>query len=100
MSGVPILIFDIYNRKPCFPVERSEQLQRYRESLGNLILTDYLEFRWYVGGAPRLTTRLARVGVKGKLQAEKDGEKQVVALLTAFLDSKYRMGREAEEGNK
>ena len=28
--------------------ERSEQLGRYRASLNNLILTDYLEFRWYV----------------------------------------------------
>jgi hypothetical protein len=29
-------------------VERSEQLRRYRPALGNLILTDFLEFRWYV----------------------------------------------------
>jgi len=28
--------------------ERSEQLDRYLNSLENLILTDYLEFRWYV----------------------------------------------------
>lgn len=31
-------------------VEKSEQLKRYLESLGNLVLTDYLEFRWYVAG--------------------------------------------------
>jgi hypothetical protein len=31
--------------------EKSEQLKRYHESLTNLILTDYLEFRWYVDGA-------------------------------------------------
>jgi hypothetical protein len=31
--------------------ERSEQLERYREGLVNLILTDYLEFRWYVGAS-------------------------------------------------
>ena len=30
--------------------EDSEQLKRYRKSLHNLILTDYLEFRWYVDG--------------------------------------------------
>jgi len=30
--------------------QRSPQLKRYRESLHNLILTDYLEFRWYVEG--------------------------------------------------
>jgi hypothetical protein len=28
--------------------EKSEQLKRYRNSLTNLILTNYLEFRWYV----------------------------------------------------
>ena len=27
-------------------VEESKQLQRYRAGLPNLILTDYLEFRW------------------------------------------------------
>ena len=35
--------------------EKSEQLKRYREGLANLILTDYLEFRWYVSGELRLT---------------------------------------------
>ena len=38
--------------------EHSEQLQRYRDSLTNLILTDYLEFRWYVDGERRLSARL------------------------------------------
>ena len=28
--------------------EHTEQLKRYLGSLSNLILTDYLEFRWYV----------------------------------------------------
>jgi len=31
-------------------VEQSDQLKRYRQALANLILTDYLEFRWYVDG--------------------------------------------------
>jgi hypothetical protein len=30
--------------------ERSEQLQRCRRSLGDIILTDHAEFRWYMGG--------------------------------------------------
>ena len=30
-------------------VERSSQIKRYLGSLNNLIITDYLEFRWYVG---------------------------------------------------
>ena len=32
-------------------VLKTDQLKRYLESLGNLILTDYLEFRWFVHGA-------------------------------------------------
>jgi hypothetical protein len=39
--------------------EKSEQLKRYFESLNNVILTDYLEFRWYVNGEKRETVRLA-----------------------------------------
>ncbi len=65
-------------------VERSEQLKRYLESLGNLILTDYLEFRWYVGGKHRLTARLGSV-VGGKVKADKDGPAGVLELLRAFL---------------
>lgn len=30
--------------------EKSEQLGRYRESLRTFVLTDYLEFRWYLDG--------------------------------------------------
>ena len=29
---------------------KSEQLKRYRQNLPSLVLTDYLEFRWYVDG--------------------------------------------------
>jgi predicted helicase len=45
-------------------VEKTEQLKRYRESLnGNLILTNYVEFRWYVDGKQRLKVVLGeRVG--------------------------------------
>ena|SRR5438128_8508831 len=62
--------------------EKSEQLKRYRDSLGNLILTDYLEFRWYVRPRPtkfneyptaeyRMTVRLASVGKDGKLRSKR-----------------------------
>ena len=42
-------------------MERTDQIKRYRESLSNLILTDYLEFRWYVGGQYRLTVNWQRL---------------------------------------
>ena len=43
-------------------VEKSEQLQRYLGSLTNLVLTDYLEFRWYADGK-KLVSR--RPGIQG-----------------------------------
>lgn len=36
--------------------EEGEQLKRYRNALPNLILTDYLQFRWYVDGEVRRST--------------------------------------------
>ena len=41
-------------------IENDEQLKRYRCSLRNLILTDYLEFRYYRNGVPTLTARLGK----------------------------------------
>jgi len=40
-------------------VEKSDQMKRYLRGLHNLILTDYIEFRWYVNGEKRLSTHLA-----------------------------------------
>lgn len=68
-------------------IENDEQLKRYRESLGNLVLTDYLEFRWYVRGEHRLTARLAKPNKQGKLKLEKDGAEQVTQLLMQFLNA-------------
>jgi predicted helicase len=65
-------------------VERTDQIKRYRESLGNLILTDYLEFRWYVGGQYRLTVQLATVA-DGKIKLVKNAEKSLQELFSAFL---------------
>jgi hypothetical protein len=65
--------------------QRDGQLKRYLPALPNLILTDYLEFRWYVGGEYRQTARLARAGKGGKLSPEKDGAEAVTQLLTEFL---------------
>lgn len=67
--------------------EKSEQMGRYLEGLRNLILTDYLEFRWYVNGAHRMTARLASVTASKKLKAEKDGANDVTELLKAFLNA-------------
>jgi hypothetical protein len=73
--------------------EKDDQLKRYLHALPNLILTDYLEFRWYVEGELRQTARLAHVGKGGKLAPEKNGAEAVTDLLAASLT------REAESIN-
>jgi len=64
--------------------EKSDQLKRYL-GLPNLILTDYLEFRWYADGTRRMTARLAAVGRGGKLHRDREGEQEVLTLLSEFL---------------
>lgn len=65
-------------------VEKSAQLKRYRQSLNNLILTDYLEFRWYVNGERRLTSRLAKVSKSGNLSLMPEGIVAVQQLFNEF----------------
>lgn len=69
--------------------EASDQLQRYLESLPNLVLTDYLEFRWYVDGKPepRLVASLPRPNKKGHIRADAQRLAQVEQLLTQFIQA-------------
>ena len=46
-------------------VEKSDQMKRYLKALHNLILTDYLEFRWYVNGERKLILRAGDIGKNG-----------------------------------
>ncbi|HEX42935.1 MAG TPA: DNA methyltransferase [Phycisphaerales bacterium] len=65
---------------------RSEQVKkRYLPSLSNFILTDYIEFRWYLCGEMQLTARLAHEETGGRFKATAESGKQVEDLLTAFL---------------
>ncbi len=66
--------------------EKTDQLKRYLNSLTNLILTDYLEFRWYMDGEKRLSARLGTPTKDGKIKREKDGIQAVADLITTFLD--------------
>ncbi len=68
-------------------VEKTDQMKRYLPSLGNLLLTDYLEFRWYVEGQHRKTVRLGTF-LMGKIVSEPEGEKDVEMLLNAFIEAK------------
>jgi len=78
-------------------VERSEQLERYLVSLDNLILTDYLEFRWYHNGQLREEARLARRTRDNKIRMDKNGEKDVISLLKNFLDQNPEPIKSARE---
>ncbi|MFH1007655.1 MAG: type ISP restriction/modification enzyme [Candidatus Latescibacterota bacterium] len=66
--------------------ERTEQMRRYRHSLSNLILTDYLEFRWYVEGEHRETVRLGSVTKDGGVKRAKGGEQTISDMLQRFFD--------------
>ncbi|MFH1639806.1 MAG: N-6 DNA methylase, partial [Chloroflexota bacterium] len=68
--------------------EKTDQLKRYRDSLTNLILTDYIEFWWYVDGECRLKACLGSATKEGKIRRDKDGIQAVAELLTNFLSHK------------
>ncbi len=65
--------------------ERNEQLQRYRESLGNLVLTDYLEFRWFLDGECKLTASLPRPDKNGRIRFNETSASEVAQLLGQFI---------------
>lgn len=65
--------------------EKSEQLKRYLGSLPNIILTDYLEFHWYVDGERRFSARLGTPTKDGKIKRDRAGVQTVVELLSDFL---------------
>ena len=65
-------------------VEKSEQLRRYRDSLTNLVLTDYLEFRWYVDGECRLKGCLGIRAKTAKSGGIRMGLKQLPSFSRTF----------------
>lgn len=62
-----------------------EQLKRYLDSLGNLILTDFLEFRWYVDGDRRGRAQVGTERYDGKVKRDKKGIEAAGHLLSDFL---------------
>ena len=69
--------------------EKSEQLKRYLGYLPNIILTDYLEFRWYVDGKLRRPSACLGTSTKdGKIRRDKAGVQTVAELLNDFLAHK------------
>ncbi len=65
--------------------EKSEQMKRYRRALPNLILTDYLSFRWYRDGNLVASAALGEADSHGKVRRDRAGEKEVRTLFEGFL---------------
>ena len=72
-------------------VEKTDQLRRYREHLPNLLLTDYLEFRWFVqrdrASKREGTARLGSVS-GGKIVFAAEEQAKALRLIDAFLKQK------------
>lgn len=64
--------------------EKGEQLSRYREALPNLLLTDYLEFRWYVRGEKQEMSATLGEWTGKKLERSQDGAQKLIDLLGSF----------------
>ncbi len=78
-------------------IERADQIKRYL-SLPNLLLTDYLEFRWFVAGKRRESFRLGTVAGTGKLTpASPDDLERARHLLLGFLSQQPADIASAEE---
>ncbi len=63
---------------------KRDQLKRYLESLPNLILTDYLEFRWFLNGELKQSARIGSVS-DGKIKRDTQGLENLNMLFQAFL---------------
>ena len=74
-----------------------KQFKRYRESLPNLLLTDYAEFRWYVDGQHRATASLAEPDGSGKPLLRQSGIAETDAVLSDFLQHNPTLVASAEE---
>lgn len=63
--------------------EKTPQLTRYREAFSNLILTNYLEFRWYVNGKRR--TKVCLGTFTNKIITPVSDTNPLTQLLEGFL---------------
>ena len=67
--------------------DNGRQLKRYRSALSNLLLTNYLEFRWYLDGEtePRQVVQLADLDDGNGLTVVRGGIEALRGLLEFFL---------------
>ncbi len=75
--------------------EKSAQIKRY-QAQGNLILTNYLEFRWYVNGEKIETVRIARVN-NGKIIRISAAYGDLTDMLRRFVQQTTQSVNSAQE---
>ncbi len=66
-------------------VEKSEQLDRYKASLDNLILTNYLEFRFFVNGEHVDTVKVGDI-INGKIKVYENEYQKLIDHIRNFCD--------------
>lgn len=76
---------------PLDEIEKTDQLKRYFASLTNLVLTDYLEFRYYVSGQPTMQVTLARLDAKGRIKPLQGADGQLTDLFNAFFSAQTKI---------
>jgi len=76
-------------------VEKSSQLKRYKESLENLILTDYLEFRLFQHSNKVATVKIA--SINGNLKAIKENFQIFEDFIKDFCSPKVQTIKSAEK---
>lgn len=84
--GVDLEQIERDSRRANPSTSNGQQLKRYRDSLSNLLLTNYTEFRWYVDGEQRLNFCVANVTSVDKLSQNKAEFSHVNELLWEFLN--------------
>ena len=77
-------------------IENTEQLKRYLSGLSNLILTDYLTFKWYVNGEHRHTVRIGEER-NNQIIFSLNGEENLKNLINSFLSVSVSTIKSAEE---
>jgi hypothetical protein len=65
-------------------IEKTDQMRRYLKALNNLILTDYLEFRWYVNGERKRKARIAEIGKNNRLMVNPQAATVIEQLFRDF----------------
>jgi hypothetical protein len=77
--------------------DTQKQLARYVDGLGNVILTDYLEFRWYALDSKNYRHSVRLATPKGKKLVYEDNDEKFIALFEQFLGSPASTVKSAKE---